>query len=106
MKDVTIFDLNNGSFQKNEISTLKLKSKYNYEKINNLYKNFDTMSFLDLLFNYNKLIDDGYNKIFLDQALHSLLSLPFFLLGMTGLASILTMNALKRAIILFILLLA
>ena len=37
-------------------------------------------------------------KVFLDQALHTLLSLPFFLLVMTGLASILTMNALKKVI--------
>ena len=97
LKDVTVFNLRNGTFQKKEFQTLKLKSKYNHEKINNLYKNFDTMSFLDLLFNYNELIDDGYNKIFLDQALHTLLSLPFFLLVMTGLASILTMNALKKS---------
>ena len=34
---------------------------------------------------------------FLDQSLHSLLSLPFFLMVMTGLASILTMNALKKS---------
>ena len=55
------------------------------------------MSFLDLIFNYNELIDNGYSKVLLDQALHTLLSLPFFLLVMTGLASILTMNALKKS---------
>ena len=73
-------------FKKMKFQTLKLKSKYNHEKINNLYKNFDTMSFLDLLFNYNELIDDGYNKIFLDQALHTLLSLPFFFARNDGLS--------------------
>ena len=34
---------------------------------------------------------------YLDQNLNSLLSLPFFLFLMTGLASILTMNTLKKS---------
>ena len=38
---------------------------YNYEKINSLFKNFDTMSFLDLVINYKNLVENGYNaKIF------------------------------------------
>ena len=49
------------------------------------------------LFNYKNLINSGYNPIFLNQSLHTLLSLPFFLLLMTALASILTMNTLKRS---------
>jgi len=97
LKDVNTFSLKDGLFKKNMISTMSIKSIYNYEKINSLFKNFDTTSFLDLLFNYNNLIKSGYNKVFLDQALHSLLSIPFFLLVMTGLASILTMNALKKS---------
>ena len=36
------------------------------------------MSFLDLVLDYNKLINNGYNKTFLNQSLHSMLSLPFF----------------------------
>ena len=97
LSDVSILNLKEGTFQKKSFSELKLNSIYNYEKINNLFKNFDTMSFVDLIFNYNELISNGYSKIFLDQALHTLLSLPFFLLVMTGLASILTMNALKKS---------
>jgi lipopolysaccharide export system permease protein len=84
-------------FEEKKTETFKINSIYDYEKINSLFKNFDTMSFLDLIFNYSKLINNGYSKIFLDQSLHSLLSLPFFLMVMTGLASILTMNALKRS---------
>ena len=97
LNDVSVVNLKNGNLKKDQIQELKIKSIYNYEKINNLFKNFDTMSFLDLIFNYNELIDNGYSKVFLDQALHTLLSLPFFLLVMTGLASILTMNALKKS---------
>ena len=55
------------------------------------------MSFLDLVLNYKNLLNNGYNKPFLNQSLHSMLSMPFFLFLMTGLASILTMNTLKRS---------
>ena len=40
--------------------------------------------------------ESGYNKNFLDQSLHALLILPFFLLLMTGIASILAMGNLKK----------
>ena len=45
------------------------------------------MSFMDLIFNFEKLRDVGYGKRFLDQSLHSLLTLPFFLFLMTSIAS-------------------
>ena len=52
------------------------------------------MSFLDLINNYNYLLENGYNKKILNESLNSLLSFPFFLFMMT-IASILTMNTLK-----------
>ena len=55
------------------------------------------MSFLDLIINYNSLIENGYNKIFLNQNLHTLLSLPFFLLVMTAIAAVMTLNTLRRS---------
>ena len=61
------------------------------------------MSFLDLIINYKDLINSGYDKSFLNQSLHTSLSL-FFLLLMTGLSAILTMNTLKNQIILNLLL--
>ena len=97
LNDVSIFFFDDGIIKKKQLETLKIESIYDYEKINSLFKNFDTMSFLDLVFNYKTLIDNGYSKVFLDQSLHSLLSLPFFLMVMTGLASILTMNTLKKS---------
>ena len=82
-------------------SDFSIYSEYNYEKINSLFKNFDTMSFLDLILNYQDLQDRGYNKSYLDQNLNAMLSLPFFLFIMTSaLAAILTMNTLKNLIIL------
>ena len=55
------------------------------------------MSFVQLVINYNYLLNNGYNKDFLNQSLHSLLSLPFLLLLMTGIAAILTMGTLKKS---------
>ena len=97
LSDVSIFSIVDGLFKEQKIDILKINSIYNYEKITSLFKNFNTMSFLDLVFNYDELIKSGYTKDFLDHSLHSLLSLPFFLLLMTALASILTMNTLKKS---------
>ena len=55
------------------------------------------MSFLELILNYKELQSKGYNKVYLDQSLNSMLSMPFFLFIMTALASILTMSTLKKS---------
>ena len=55
------------------------------------------MSFLDLVLNYKDFIKKGYNEAFLNQNLHSMLSLPFFLFMMTALAAIITLNTLKKS---------
>lgn len=68
-----------------------LTSIYNSENINGLFKNIHTLSFFDLVFNYNDLKDRGYNHEFLNQNLNKMLTLPFFLFFMTAIASILIM---------------
>jgi lipopolysaccharide export system permease protein len=97
LMDVKIFKPQKGILEKTELDSYKIDSIYDHDKINSLFKSFDTMSFLDLVTDYKKLINNGYNKSFLDQNLHLMLSLPFFLLLMTGLASILTMHTLKKS---------
>ncbi len=97
LRNVSIFKPENGLLQEKKIELYNIVSIYNYEKINSLFKNFDTMSFLDIIINYKQLINNGYNKIFLNQNLHSMLSLPFFLFLMTALAATLTLNTLKRS---------
>ena len=97
LNDVIIFKSNNQIFEKDEYKEYQLSSIYNYKKINNLFKNFNTMSFIDLVFNFDKLIENGYNKNFLNQSFHTLLTLPLFLFLMTGIASILTFNTLKKS---------
>ena len=54
------------------------------------------MSFLDLLTRYEFLLNNGIINLFY-QSLHTMLSLPFFLFLMTALASIFTMNTLKKS---------
>ncbi len=97
LSDVTIIKPVNGIFEKNFFKKYNLKSIYNYEKINTLFKNYNTMSFHNLIINYDKLLKNGYSENFLNQSLHNMLSLPFFLFLMTALASIFTMNTLKKS---------
>jgi len=97
LNEAIIFKQKKGVIEKKILKSYQINSIYDFEKINSLFKNFDTMSFLDLVLNYKNLLNNGYNKPFLNQSLHSMLSMPFFLFLMTGLASILTMNTLKRS---------
>ncbi len=86
----------NGIVEKKLLDKYTVYSQYDHNKITSTFSNFDTMSFLDLILKYKSLQNKGYSKAYLDQNLNSMLSLPFFLLIMTALASILTMNALKK----------
>ena len=97
LQEVIIFKPFEGVLAKKSLEEYRIISIYDFDKINSLFKNFDTMSFLDLLINYKSLLNNGYNKPFLNQSLHSMLSMPFFLFLMTSLAAILTMNTLKRS---------
>tara|TARA_B100000945_G_C20384633_1_gene599026 strand:- start:270 stop:1358 length:1089 start_codon:yes stop_codon:yes gene_type:complete len=97
LKEVSIMRFNKGIVEENQKKGHSIYSKYDQKKINSLFRNFDTMSFLDLVLNYRDLQLRGYNKTFLNQNLNSMLSLPFFLFMMTALASILTMNTLKKS---------
>ncbi len=97
LENVTIFKPINGVLESRRLENFEIYSNYDYEKINTFFKNFDTMSFIDIVVNYQDLLDSGYNKTFLNQSLNTMLSIPFFLLLMTGLASIFTMNNLQKS---------
>ena len=97
LENVSFFEYENGVLKEKKFNTFEISSNYNYEKINSLFKNFDTMSFLDLVLNYKDFLKKGYNETFLNQNLHSMLSLPFFLFMMTALAAIITLNTLKKS---------
>ncbi len=95
--DVSIFETRNNVSKQIKKDFYTIESKYDYEQINNLYKNFDSLSFVDVLINYDSHIANGYNNEFLNQSLHSMLTLPFFLLLMTALAAVLTMYTLRKS---------
>ena len=97
LEDAVTFQIHNGVLVRTNEKTLNIDSIYNFEKVNSLFKNFDTMSFLDIIINYKVLLNNGYSKPFLNQSLHTMLSMTFFLFLMTGLAAILTMNTLKKS---------
>ena len=97
LNQVQIFKINDGILKKINLENYEITSIYNLDKIENLYKNFDTLSFLDLVFNFKKLQNNGYNFTFLNQSLHTMLSLPFFLFMMSALASIFSISSLIRS---------
>ncbi len=75
-----------------KIDLKEFQSFYNLSKLNTLYKNLDTISFLELVGDYNKLIIRGYEKSTISEKINSFFSLPFFLLLMSFLAAIFTIN--------------
>ena len=97
LSQVQIFKINDSILKKINLENYEITSIYNLEKIDSLYKNFDTLSFLDLVFNFKKLQNNGYNFTFLNQSLHIMLSLPFFLFLMCALASIFSISSLIKS---------
>ena len=96
LEDASIFRPTNGVFKEEKHYEYRINSIYNYNKLNSLFKNFNTLSFLTLITDFEKLIESGYSKFFLTQSLHIMLSLPFFLFLMTALSAIFTLNSLKK----------
>ncbi len=72
-------------------------SLFNSEKLNSFYKNLDTISFLELINDFDRLKERGYNETSLNKKLNSFLSLPVFLFLMVVLASIFTLGSVSRS---------
>ncbi len=72
--------------------SIKFNSFYNVEKLYTLYKNLDTISFLEILTEKDKLTARGYNKSVISERINSFFALPFFLILMVILAAIFTVN--------------
>ena len=96
LKNVTIFDLTKESdlVKKDDFY---LDSVYDINKLNSLYRNLDTISFIELISEFRLLADKGYQKELLKEQLHTFLSLPVFLFLMVLLASIFTVNSINKA---------
>jgi len=94
MKNVHVYDIiknENIFLEKFEFSTNNTA-----EKISSLYRNLNTISFLDLILNYSQLNSKGYTKKLLNKKINKFLSLPFFLFLMVVLAAIFTIGSLKN----------
>tara|TARA_B100000401_G_scaffold366482_1_gene264704 strand:- start:31 stop:1119 length:1089 start_codon:yes stop_codon:yes gene_type:complete len=74
-----------------------INSVYNIDKIGSLYKNLDTISFFELIKDYEVLKDKGYSKTILNEKLNEFFSLPFFLFLMVILASIFSVGSITKS---------
>jgi len=94
MKNVYIFDVkeNSSIFLENYI----FQSDNTLDKINSLYRNLNTISFLDLILDYEQLNERGYSKKILNEKINQFITLPFFLFLMVVLAAIFTIGSLKN----------
>ena len=90
MKNVYIYDFLN---KKNEnFKNYSFETNEVLDKINSVYKNLNTVSFISIVKNYRVLNKIGYSKILLDEQIHKFIALPFFLFLMVVLASIFTIG--------------
>ena len=96
LENVTIATLKNDIFETETINNYFIDTNYDFIKINTLFNNEDTVSFIDLTLNKSKMLEIGYNEEFLKISLHSMLSMPFLLFLMTALATVLAMISFKR----------
>ena len=62
----------------NKIDLIEFQSFYNLSKLNTLYKNLDTISFVELITDYNKLIIRGYEKSTISEKINSFFHYHFF----------------------------
>ena len=95
LRNVKIFNIKSDGKPVYEES-LSITSVYNVKKLNELYKNLDTISFFELINERDKLIEKGYNKEALNEKLNVFLSIPPFLSLMVVLASIFTIGSINK----------
>tara|TARA_B100001029_G_C15033827_1_gene438802 strand:+ start:911 stop:1618 length:708 start_codon:yes stop_codon:yes gene_type:complete len=82
--------------KRQEFRVKEFTSTFSKDKLNSIYSNLDTVSFVNLITNMDELISKGYNPKLLSEKMHYYLSLPFFLILMVWLAGIFTLNSNDR----------
>ena len=95
LKNARIYEFKDG------LNKLKYEDYYfqttnSLEKINSLYRNLNTISFLSLITEYEKLHKKGYSKKILNEKINRFISLPIFLALMVVVASIFTIGSIKQ----------
>tara|TARA_B100000768_G_C11257071_1_gene366932 strand:+ start:27 stop:1112 length:1086 start_codon:yes stop_codon:yes gene_type:complete len=95
MKNGIIYDFTNNnelkSFENYDFKTDKI-----LDKINSLYRNLNTVSFIDVIKDYEKLNIIGYSEKLLNEHIHKFISLPFFLFLMVVSASIFSIGTVSN----------
>jgi lipopolysaccharide export system permease protein len=66
------------------------------DKINSLYRNLNTVSFLNLITEYKNLAEKGYPKNLLNEKINRFASLPVLLFLMVVLSAIFSISSLKK----------
>jgi len=95
MKNVIIYDFSNGD-EIIKMPIYQFKTEKILEKINSLYRNLNTLSFVNLITNYSELNEKGYNKKLLNEKINRFVSMPIFLFLMVVLASIFTIGSVDK----------
>ena len=93
---VTIFNFKDRKVNKIFKDNFTYYSIYNTKKLNSLYRNLDTISFINLITQKKNLIARGYSPKSLQEKMHILISLPVFLFLMVLLAAIFTVGTNSR----------
>ena len=94
MRNTFVYDIQEN--KRTYFENYEFESDNTAEKISSLYKNLNTISFLDLIVNYSQLNEKGYPKKLLNEKINKLSSLPVFLFLMVVLASIFSIGSLKH----------
>ena len=91
MKNIYIYDTRDDN-NRIKLDKYDFETEKTLEQINSLYKNLNTLSFIDLIKDKNYLNEMGYSKKLLSEKIHTFISIPFFLFLMVVLASIFTIG--------------
>ena len=92
MKNVYIYSFKT-EVQTEFFKTYEFETKKILEKINSLYSNLNTLSFISLITNYDQLNEKGYSKKLLNKKINEFISMPIFLFLMVVLASLFTLGS-------------
>ena len=80
---------------KQESKKIIINSNFNYKRINSLFSNLSSLSFLKLIELKNNYKMLNYSTIDIDVQIHKIISYPLYLVIMTILASIIMLNSKK-----------
>ena len=80
---------------KQEAEKIVINSNFNYKRINSLFSNLSSLSFLNLIELKNNYKMLNYSTVDIDVQIHKIVSYPFYLVVMTILSSIIMLNSKK-----------